>query len=115
MLKINPVITVAFIAVCLACASFFYQQPGPEVGKFGTECVPIKDCYRAVLGGGFPMQYVIDIPGITYQDRLYIEDEFRVWPFILDVIFYFALGQIASRLVLNRSRTAQAVETQQNR
>ncbi len=109
VLSINPNITLALTALGLACVSFAYQPLGPELGQYGTECVPIEDCHRALRGGGLPMQYVIDIPGITVQGRLGIEDEFRVLSFTLDAIFYFILAQIAHRLNLyysvKRART----------
>ena len=100
VLRINPNITLALIALGLACASFSYQPLGPEIGQYGTECVPIEDCSRALRGGGLPIQYVIDIPGITVQGALGIEDEFRILSFALDAIFYFVLAQITQRLLL---------------
>jgi hypothetical protein len=99
LLKINPNLTVALIGLGLTCLSFFYQPHRPEIKKFGTECVPIEDCYLAVRGAGFPAQYLIDKPGITQMDWLGFEDEFRLWAFALDVIFYVALGQILYRLI----------------
>ena len=100
VLRADPNIILALTALALACVSFAYQPLGPEIGQYGTECVPIEDCYRPLRGGGLPLQYAIDIPGITIQGRLGIEDEFRVLPFALDVIFYFVLAQIAHRLNL---------------
>src|SRR5688572_16412083 len=100
VLQVDPNITLALIAPALACVSSAYQPLGPEIGQYGTECVPIEDCFRPLRGGGLPLQYAIDIPGITTQGRLGIEDEFRVLPFALDVIFYFVLVQIAHRLNL---------------
>jgi len=99
LLKSDPNITVALIGLGLACLSFVYQPLGPEIRKFGTECVPIEDCYIPVRGAGLPVQYMIDQPGITHMDWLGFEDEFRLWAFVQDVIFYIALGQFAYRLI----------------
>jgi hypothetical protein len=104
VLQVDPNITLALIALALACVSSAYQPLGPEIGLYGTECVPIEDCSRALRGGGLPLQYAIDIPGITTQGRLGIEDEFRALPFALDILFYFVLVQIVHRL--KRVRTA---------
>src|SRR3990170_3242550 len=62
--------------------------------KVGTECIPLEDCYRPVRGGGFPIQYVIDFPGITFPDVLGSEYDFRFWAFVLDFVFYMGLVQL---------------------
>jgi len=98
--KASSHITIALIALGLTSASFAWQPFGPEIGQQGTECIPIEDCFAPLRGGGFPAQYVIDIPLITFHAQLGIEDEFRIWPFVLDVIFYVALGEAVHRLYL---------------
>jgi hypothetical protein len=97
--RINPIVTIFLIGLGLALLSFAYQSFGPERRMFGTECQPIRDCFRPVLGGGFPVQYVIDVPGITYQNILSFEDDFRVWPFIADVCFYICLMSLIYRVI----------------
>ena len=98
LLKINLNIMVALIGLCITCLSFAYQPLGPEIRQHGTECMPIEDCFSPVRGGGFPIQYVIDSPGISVPDSLGSEDEFRLWALVLDTIFYFGLWQIVYRI-----------------
>jgi hypothetical protein len=99
LLKTNPIIMVVLIASGLAILSFAYQPLGPEYRIVGTECRPILDCYRPVRGGGFPAQYVIDNPGITFWGELGFEDEFRVWPIVLDLCFYVCLVELIRRII----------------
>ena len=98
LLKINPNFTITLIGLALAMLSFAYQPSGPTIRKVGTECIPLEDCYRPVRGGGFPIQYVIDFPGITFPDVLGSEDDFRFWAFVLDFVFYMGLVQLVYRL-----------------
>ena len=91
--RVNSHVIIVSIALGLTCVSFASQPAGPEIGGYGTECVPIEDCFRPLRGAGFPLQYMTDIPGITAQDRLGVEDEFRPWAFFVDVMFYLAIGE----------------------
>ena len=99
LFRINPVIAIVLAGIALALLSFTLQSLGPERDSFGTECIPIQDCIQPVLGAGFPIHYVIDIPGITYQSVLGFEDDFRLWPFITDTCFYVCVVSLASLVV----------------
>jgi len=103
-LKTNPNILFGFIGLCITLLSFAYQPIGPVIRQHGTECIPLKDCFAPVRGGGFPMQYVIDYPGVSIPDSLGMEDEFRLWAFVVDVIFYSMLGQLLCKC-LGRNTT----------
>jgi len=96
-LKINSNILVLLAGVCLTFLSFAYQPLGPEIRQWGTECIPLEECFAPVRGGGFPIQYVIDFPGVTSPDDLGFEDEFRIWAFVLDLVFYSGLVYLTYR------------------
>lgn len=90
-LKANPALIVTAVGLGLTFASYFYQQMGPQIGKYGTECVPIEDCFGPLLGAGYPWQYVVNTPGITAPTSLGFEDKFRLGAFALDALFYLAI------------------------
>jgi hypothetical protein len=98
-LKTNPIIMFGLVGLCTTFLSFAYQPIGPVIRQHGTECIPLEDCFAPVRGGGFPMQFVVDNPGVSIPDLLGIEDEFRLWAFVLDVIFYFVLGQLLYKFI----------------
>jgi len=100
LLKANPNIMIALVGLCITCLSFACQPLGPEIRQYGTECIPIEECFLPVRGGGFPIQYVIDSPGISIPDSLGIEDEFRFWAFVLDIIFYVVSSWLFYKLIL---------------
>lgn len=91
LVKANSAIPIVLAGLGLTILSFAYQSLGPEFNLSGTECRVIRECFDPVRGGGFPVQYVIDIPGITYWDVLGFEDEFRPLAFVADVCFYICL------------------------
>ncbi len=80
--RASPHLVIALIALGLTLASFTWQPDG------------------SIRGGGLPLQYVIDIPFITFHDRLGTEDEFRPWAFVFDVSFFIALGELFHYLYL---------------
>jgi hypothetical protein len=88
LLKSRPAFTSLIIGLGLTCASFFYQRMGPEIGQYGTECVPIENCFGPLLGGGFPLQFVVNQPGHTSQTALDLWDELRFAPFALDFLLF---------------------------
>jgi hypothetical protein len=97
--KTVPILMVVLIGLGLAVLSFAYQPLGPESKMVGTECRPIRDCFLPVRGGGFPVQYVIDNPGITFWGVLGFEDEFRLWPFLADTCFYICMTELIRRII----------------
>ena len=92
-LKIKLFIITIVIGFAITCASFAYQQMGPEIGVYGNMCddQPHGYCYGRLLGAGLPMQYVLDQPGVSVMYELGVEDNFRIVPFLLDVLFYSAM------------------------
>ncbi len=98
-LKTSPNVLTTFVALCITLLSFTYQPIGPVIKQYGTECIPLKDCFAPVRGGGFPVQFVVDNPGVSIPDSLGIEDELRIWAFVVDVIFYFVLGKLLYKFI----------------
>jgi hypothetical protein len=65
-------------------------------------CGPSGDdvCYQALLKGGFPFAYVFDDPGVSVRGQLGIlEDEFRFFPFSLDVVVFGSVIWLTLSLV----------------
>ncbi len=99
LLKLNPLLTLGLAGLGLTFLSFFYQPLGPEVRLVGNVCDPISECLRPIRGGGFPIQYIIDRPLITFHDRLGYEDDFRGGAFIADLGFYVCLVSLIQRII----------------
>ena len=98
-LKAKPALVIAAVGLGLTFASYFYQQMGPEIGKHGTECVPIEDCFAPLLGAGYPLQYMVDVPGITSPGSLGFEDKLRLVAFALDALFYVVMIYLSYTLI----------------
>jgi len=97
--KAKPVLTSLIIGLGLAFASFFFQRMGPEIGQYGNVCVPMSDCFGPLLSGGFPLAYMINQPGHTFQYSLDQWDEFRLASFVLDTFFYVFITYGGFKLV----------------
>lgn len=102
-LSSNPSLVVLSLiaAIVLTILSVDIERTGPEQAEYGNLCGPehSSPCYEPVLKGGFPVAYLFDIPGISVQHQLALEDEFRVGAFFLDVAIYFALTLLAALAV----------------
>ena len=104
----NSLIALA-IALVLTIGSFGVRRHGPQMGEFGTTCGPAGDqtCYEPLLNGGWPLGYVVDMPGIHAEESLGLEDELRLERFGADILFYFGLLMLAWRYgdIRRRMRT----------
>jgi hypothetical protein len=103
----NRIISVLLGGLALAVMSFTYQTAGPEVKIVGTECPVIRDCIQPVLGGGFPVQYVVDNPGVSVRNVLALEDEYRLWPLIADTCFYICVIGLIRMSIQKRDRNQE--------
>lgn len=89
-------------AIALTVKSVGIERTGPELAAYGNLCGPSHDdlCYEPVLNAGFPIGFLFDNPGISVERQLaFIEDEFRIGAFLLDVAIYFALLLLAALAV----------------
>jgi hypothetical protein len=93
------------LAVVLALLSVCVERRGPEQVVYGNVCGRTGSdlCYRPVLKGGFPVAYLFDAPGVSVEDQLaFIEDDFQLVAFTLDVALYFAVVTLGSQIVARR-------------
>jgi hypothetical protein len=97
------------VAIVITIFSSNIQRVGPEMGVWGNVCGESGNelCYEPVLNGGFPFPYLIDNLGVSVPGALhYAEDEFRLIPFMLDVIlmsvFLSAIFIISKELLRKR-------------
>lgn len=99
------VITIALLATVFTLVSFKYQRFGPEYGYLGNECKP--DCVVFKLNGGWPYPYAFDRMGVSVMNDLdpLIEDEFRLVPFVFDILFYCGLLFIVVLCLRRRLKT----------
>jgi hypothetical protein len=102
-LKASRALVVTAFGFALTLATFLYQRMGPDVGKYGTECIPIEDCFGPLLGAGFPLQYLVNVPGITDPTSLGGEDELRLLPFAIDTLAFSVISYLGST-ALRRAR-----------
>lgn len=91
-----------FVGLVLALASMRIQRRGPKQVAYGNPCGPTGDdlCYRPVLKGGFPVAFLLDVPGVSVEDQLaFGEDHFRAGAFWVDVALYWILALVAVRFI----------------
>jgi hypothetical protein len=98
------------VSLVLALASVGIQRHGPDMGQVGDGCGPASDqpCYVALLGGGWPLAFVVDAPTVSTPDRLGLADTLRPERFIADALFYGGLLIIAWRAGVMRRRLRPA-------
>ena len=90
-------------AVVLAAGSATLQRHGPDQAVFCAlgKSVDGHDIYcpRPVLNAGWPAPYVFDRPGISVENKIGIpEDDFRTWPLVADVAFFWLAVAALSRV-----------------
>lgn len=78
----------------MTCFTIFYTHVGSEIIKFGAEC-NIEQwmlCYHPRLTAGFPFAFYFDFPGVSVENQIgFLEDEFRLYPFLIDLWIYYLL------------------------
>ena len=95
-------------AILLAAGSAALQRHGPDQAIFCAlgRSVDGYDIYcpRPVLNAGWPAPYLFDRPGISVEEKIGVpEDDFRAWPFVADVAFYW-LALAALRRIMRALR-----------
>ncbi len=97
-MKIRTVLIISVLGGLLSVGSCAIQRHGPDqaiycdLGKT-PDGVDIY-CPKPVLNGGWPAPFAFDRPGISVEDKIGFEDDFRLPPFIASLAFYnlFLLG-----------------------
>jgi hypothetical protein len=85
------IMVILFLSFVVALLTGFYQRSSNEIAQWSNLCGKddYSNCYFPSISGGFPFAFVFDSPGISVQQALGPEDEFRWLPFIIDIWFYF--------------------------
>lgn len=85
------ILTLLTVTLLLTLLSGLYQRPGNEIVQWGTECAPEFwfQCFHPAISGGFPFAFIFDSSATSVQNSLGLEDNFRWYPFIINMWFYF--------------------------
>jgi hypothetical protein len=88
MRSLAQFMAVLFGALVLTLGSLVYHRsyiprPCPAVVPFDY-----GPCNVALPRGGFPLSYAYDKQDISVQGTLGPEDDWRLWPFLINMMFY---------------------------
>lgn len=77
----------------LALLSVLVERRGPEQVAYGNlrGADTSQPCLEPALKGGFPFAYLTDVPGVSVEHRLSLEDVLDPAALGLDVAFYAAV------------------------
>ncbi|MGB7816552.1 MAG: hypothetical protein WBL28_09415 [Methylotenera sp.] len=106
MKKFRFILFFVIISITATLLSVFYQRLSSEIVQWGNLCgaADFLNCYHPNLSGGFPFAFIFDRPGVSVEYKLsFGEDEFRWYPFLTDIWFYFVMF-IFSYFVLKKLR-----------
>jgi hypothetical protein len=88
------------MAIALTSTSVLYQRQNVILRNAVDRCPNAQPCAIAVLGGGFPLPFLVDKLGISVEGKLALgEDDFRIGAFVGDLAIYLGIMLIISRLV----------------
>jgi hypothetical protein len=92
------------MAIALTSTSVLYQRQNVILRNAVDRCPNAQPCAIAVLGGGFPLPFLVDKLGISVEGKLALgEDEFRIGTFVGDVSIYLGVMLLISRLVKRKA------------
>ena len=75
------------VSACVTLVSVGIERRGPELAQYGNLCGPTHDqpCMQPALKGGFPMAFLVDMPGVSVENQLaLVEDSFVPLGFAVD-------------------------------
>lgn len=93
LIKVRLVSLTFVLANALALLSVLIERTGPELLSYGNMCGPTAGdpCYQPALKGGFPLAYLIDVPGVSVEHQLsFAVDHLRLEALSVDIASYFA-------------------------
>jgi hypothetical protein len=93
LIKVRLVSLTFVLANVLALLSVLIERTGPELSSYGNMCGPTASdpCYQPALKGGFPLAYLVDVPGVSVEHQLsFAEDHLRLEALSIDIASYFA-------------------------
>lgn len=93
-------------SMTLTGLSVHVERTGPELAQYGNLCGPGNDdpCYKPVLKGGFPVAYLVDMPGVSVERKLGFEDRLSITALILDIAIHAAMIFFVLRVIAHRSQ-----------
>jgi hypothetical protein len=87
------------LAIALTSTSILYQRQNVILRNAVDRCPNAQPCAIAVLGGGFPLPFLVDKLGISVEGKLALgEDDFRAGAFVGDLAIYLGIMLIVSKL-----------------
>lgn len=104
-----------FVSAVVATLSVCIERRGPELVQYSDMCGPAHDqpCMRPTLKGGFPMGFLVDMPGVSVENQLSVgEDQFVAVAFVVDWGVYAAFVWLLFRVwgTLDPRRRAKVAE-----
>jgi hypothetical protein len=94
------------LSMTLTGLSVYIERTGPELAQYGNLCGPGNDapCNEPVLKGGFPVAYLVDMPGVSVERKLGFEDRLSITALILDIAIHAAMIFFVLRVIAHRSQ-----------
>jgi hypothetical protein len=89
-------------ALTLALLSSKIERVGPDLVQYGNLCGPSfnEPCYKPVLRGGFPFEFLFDAPGVSIERQLHIaEDKMHRDALVMNIVVYFAIVVIVGAVI----------------
>ncbi len=107
MNRLTAILIFLLLSLVITLLSGFYQRPSNEIVQWGTECAAEYwfQCFHPNLSGGFPFAFIFDSPNTSVHNSLGAEDDFRWYPFIINIWLYF-IALIFSYKTLFKRRIA---------
>jgi hypothetical protein len=88
------------LSIALTSTSILYQRQNVILRNAVDRCPNAQPCAIAVLGGGFPLPFLVDKLGISVEGKLALgEDDFRIGAFGGDLAIYLGIMLIVGKLV----------------
>ncbi len=92
MLKNLSLMTIVLVSsLLLTLASSYYTTYKTVTTSGEAYCGEASPCEVKVIAGGFPVQYLYDMIGVSVEGVLSFEDSLKENLFLVDFTFYFIL------------------------
>ncbi|NKI97120.1 hypothetical protein [Rhizobacter sp. SG703] len=91
--KLTGFAALLFVSAVVAASSVRIERRGPELVQYSDMCGPLHNqpCMRPTLKGGFPLAFLVDMPGVSVENQLSVgEDQGDPLAFVADWGLYAA-------------------------
>ncbi len=95
---LSTVVFLILLSFLITLASSFYPSKDTVVTSGEGYCGESSPCRVEVITGGFPFQYLYDNLGTSVVGVLSFQDNIRSKPFFYDMLFYFVILLVFSRI-----------------